>query len=107
MMTKQELFEKYKDAKKVITLEDIRGGFGTYSLDVNILKLREEHIKVTQERRTSLALKPAKYTSDDVYTLLVEVVVETNNGWKTIEKIYEEELHYNEYEDGDLYVQVK
>lgn len=106
-MTKQELLEKFKDAKKVISLKNIRGGLGTYALDVDILKLGDEHIKVTCERRTSSAIKPAKYTSDEVYDLLVETVVETVNGWKTIEKIYEEEIHYNEYDDGDLSFQVR
>lgn len=106
-MTKQEILEKYKDAKKVITLENLRGGFGTYALNIDILKLGDEHIKVTFERRTSPAIKPAKYTSDDVYNSLIETVVETVNGWKTIEKIYEDEIHYNEYDDGDWFVQVK
>lgn len=106
-MTRQEILEKYKDAKKIITLEHLRGGLGTYALDINILKLGDEYIKVTFERRTSPAIKPAKYTSDDVYNSLIETVVETVNGWKTIETIYEEELHYNEYDDGDLFVQVK
>lgn len=111
MMTKEEFRNKYNDTERIVSLENIKGGCGTYSLEIDIFRCNDEYVKVTYERVVKKAIKPATYPSDDVYIFIVESVIPIIEPgvivkWHTGEKLFEEVIHYNEYDDGTTEVKV-
>jgi hypothetical protein len=108
MKTREE-YDDFLESNKPFThvemLENVYGEFGTYSNHINIIESNKtEFFKVTKERRTGKAIKDAEFPSDDINYLLVERVEKVDDKWKTVEVIYVQEHHYNNYNDGDTFV---
>ena len=105
-LTREQVLEKYKGTELIQCIEHLRGGVGTYSLDVDIYKSAGDLLRITAERKSGPAIKPGEFRADEIYLLTIETVEKVGDEWKTIETIYQDEVRYNKYDDGDTKVEI-
>lgn len=101
-MTLEEYRKKYDSPtfKHVEEVERMRGGLGTYGLDINVFKAGEEFHMSTMERKSKPAIKEGNSQSDEAYMYKIQIVEKEEDKWVPKKDLINIETRWNNYSDG-------